>query len=300
VPGSGGCAAAVDAVRLTTLPLDYLVQFLAIDATHVYFIQASQLGAGNDALARIPLCGGPEEILVKGVSNGLAVAVGATDVYWLDSGPGYPGHGSVSRFPKTGGTPETLVPNLAAAWPLALDDAYLYWESAGQAGGMKRMSLDGGPVENIGGAYGYVNVALDDTYLYWTEFLTIGRSLKTGGGDQNLAMMPQDSSSYSPWCTAVDDTNVYVTTYIGPLFSVPKNGGTPTKIAPTARYRCLAVDKDYLYVASDDDGVLRIRKDGSSTDVIGSGVAGGATEIAVDDSNVFWGSGDGLWRWSKR
>jgi hypothetical protein len=298
-PGMGGCPAALDPVLVWSAPMDAEAQFIAKDATHIYFIEGSLHGA-PEPIARIPVCGGPVEVLATGVINGLAVAVSATDVYWLDSGH-LNGQGTLSILPKAGGTPVELVSKLGTVWPLAVDASYVYWsnEGPGPQGGMKRMPLGGGPVQSIGAAHGYVNIALDDTYAYWADPSAVGRFPKTGGVDQDLAMLVPEPMGL-PWCTAVDDTNVYVSVYFGPVYSIPKNGGTPTTIAPTDSHRCLAVDENYLYVPTDVD-IRRIRKDGSSTDIIQAGVpAAGAAEMLVDDSNVFWGDATGIWRWSKR
>jgi hypothetical protein len=292
-PATGGCPTALEAVLLASVPY-YPGLFIAKDATHIYFIQ----GPPPEAIARVPVCGGPVEVVATGAFNGQAVAVSATDVYWLDSGH-FLGQGTLTSVPKAGGAPVVLASKLGAVWPLAVDASYVYWSSAGAGpvDGMKRMPLGGGPVENIGAAHGYVNIALDDTYVYWGDLLVAGRTPKAGGGDQKLATLPPDpAADTGVWCTAVDETNVYVSVYIGPVYSIPKNGGTPTEIAPSGMHRCLAVDKDYVYVAADEN-ISRIRKDGSTTDVIGPG---GAAEVLVDDDNVFWGDATGIWRWSKR
>jgi hypothetical protein len=288
---AGGCPPAVEATLVTSAPLRVGIedfQFLAIDSSFVYF----DLSSAHE-IARVPKCGGEAEVIVDNLVTPLAIAVNDTHVYWLDQGTQH-GAGQLARRPKVGGPIETLATALLGPWPLALDGGHAYW---GDAHGTGALPLDGGPISRLSYAASYVGMALDDTYAYWGNGLSVGRFLKSGGGDEMLAQLTLDPTTgdFIVWCAAVDTSNVYVTVYIGPVFGIPKTGGAPVQLAPTARYRCLTVDQDYVYAAG-DDGVRRIRKDGSGVDVIGSS----GTEIVADESNVFWGDEDGIWRWSKR
>jgi hypothetical protein len=219
---------------------------------------------------RVPICGGSPEVIVSD-TQALALAVNDTDLFWLDEGSKN-FQGSLVRMSKEGGPKQTLVSDLSGPWPLALDATHVYW-GADSGGG--------------------VMPGTNRIYGYWTSEDSVGRFLKTGQGDETLATV---SAGDGAWCTAVDETNVYWTIYIGSVWSVPKVGGVAKALTKEAPNRCLTVDDNYVYVAA-DDGVRRVRKDGSGDDLITSM---GATEIVGDDSNVFWGNPKGIWRWSKR
>jgi hypothetical protein len=289
---AGGCPPAVEATLVMSAPPgvnnieDF--QFLAIDSSFVYFdlYSAHEIG-------RVPKCGGEVEIIVGNLVSPLAVAVNDTHVYWLDQGAQL-GEGKLARRPTAGGPVETLATGIAGPWPLALDGGHAYW---GYDMGTAALPLSGGPISHLSDAHSYVGMALDDTYVYWGNDHSVGRFLESGGGDEVLAQLTPDPTTgdFVVWCAAADTSNVYVTVYIGPVFGIPKTGGAPVQLAPTAPYRCLTVDQDYVYAAA-DDGVRRIRKDGGGADVIGLS----GTEIVADESNVFWGNGYGIWRWSKR
>lgn len=232
-------------------------------------------------------------MLVTGLVSPLAVAVNETHLYWIDQGKVF-GQSALRRASKAGFATETLAAGLGGPWPLALDASYVYW---GGDYGTDRMPLDGGATEHLSKSASYVGMALDADHAYWANYHSAGRFLKSGGGDESLATLaPDGPNDVASWCAAVDDTSLYWAVYIGSVWSVPKTGGTPKRLTQNAEpNRCLVADGDYLYVAT-DQGIHRVRKDGSSDEVIS--MEPGA-EVAVDATSVYWGNRTGIWRWSK-
>jgi hypothetical protein len=144
---------------------------LAIDATHVYWVNLSGV------VSRVPKLGGAVEVLAMGEAQPRLVAVDDANVYWtIDGRPDPPG---VRRMPKAGGTPELFA---AAESPggIALDASYAYW--ADGTGTISRRAKGGGPVQVLAaGEQGAHRIALDATRVYFTADEHIGSVPKVGG-----------------------------------------------------------------------------------------------------------------------
>ncbi|PYQ28204.1 MAG: hypothetical protein DMF56_17375 [Acidobacteria bacterium] len=155
----------------------------------------------------------------------------------------------------------------------------------------------------------FVNtLTIDATHVYYIDEFdtTLYRIPKSGGARQQLAQFPEVLVT----AIAVDDANVYVATIVGDfsatippgdIWAIPKAGGTPRTIASGVLFVTqLASDATHVYWVSvgtvklDEEEILsdgkveRVTKDGSSRQVLASGLST-PTTLSVDDANVYFG-----------
>src|SRR5436190_1016416 len=152
----------------------------------------------------------------------------------------------------------------------------------------------------------FVNtLTIDATHVYYIDEFdtTLYRIPKSGGARQQLAQFPEVLVT----AIAVDDANVYVATIVGDfsatippgdIWAIPKAGGTPRTIASGVLFVTqLASDATHVYWVSDgtvkldeeeilsDGKVERVTKDGSSRQVLASGLST-PTTLSVEDENI--------------
>lgn len=151
-------------------------------------------------------------------------------------------------------------------------------------------------------------MTIDATHVYYIDEFntTLYRIPKAGGTRQQLAQF----SDALITAMTVDDANVYVATIVGDfnatippgdIWAIPKAGGTPRTIASGVLFVAeLVADATHVYWVSvgtvklDEEEILsdgkieRVTKDGSSRQVLASGLSTPAT-LSIDDANVYFG-----------
>lgn len=284
--GAPGCPVATEPVVLAPVGA---MGFLTIDDAFVYFTDTN---AGR--VAKVPLCGGEVTTIATLQTMPLGIAVNAANVYWANQGNLF-SNGSVVFAPKTGGSAVTLASNQAAPWPVAVDEDAAYWWTHNGAGAIWRVPVGGGSPTELAADGGFAALSLDDDHVYWA-FETVGRVAKIGGEPEIYAHITGSIG----WCVAVDDTDVYWTTYVGTLQKVAKTGGSVTTLTPSGYQRCLALDETHVYFTQDaapNFGVLRVPKAGGDVELLAADPA--PSSIAVDAQNIYWTGVDGIMRMSK-
>jgi hypothetical protein len=251
--------------------------------------------------------------------SGVGVSRSGSDVYYAvyvsDSTSG------LWKVPKGGGKAEMVGPYGASQ--VTVDGQYVYTNGV-------RYPLGGGASERTPTGFSF---AMDDTSLYSADFtevtsapkgsmqltiLAAGRNgaqgISTAGswvywadysGDQVLRV-PKDGGTvevletgHFPRQVVADCVEAFATigNYGGPVVAARLDAGHATRtVAPFGN--SLAIDDGSLYVLG--PSVYRVPLDGSSDPQrIGAGftdgATGGAVQIAVDDTNVYWAADDGVW-----
>lgn len=183
------------------------VYSLALDETHVYFVQTTAaVDNGGGSVLRVPKEGGSLETLVTAFWNPTSVAVDDTHVYYTVA---VSPDGEVRRVPKAGGAPETVLTDVDNPWDIAVDATHLYVSEMNR-GRIIRQSKLGGALQELASGWigtGWLGLGENDVYFY---------ACNTGA------------------CTPSS------------FYSVPKSGGTfqllfesstgGGKVAPTARF----------------------------------------------------------------
>jgi len=233
VPGRGNCLYGV-------LDPDVFVSEIALDATHVYYVDDL-----DSILYRIPKNGGPRTKLAE-FPNVLIteMIVDDTNVY-LATLPGDFSEtlppGDIYAVPKGGGTPRTIVNGVLFATKLAADATHVYWVSVGTVKLLQEEVLSDGKVERV---------------------------TKDGATRQALA-----TGLSLPTSLGLDDTSVYFgetgqavrNTSMG-LRRVAKNGGAVTHLQDSYAVSYIEPSgNDFIFsgASADTSGLFRITKTGA-------------------------------------
>jgi len=198
-----------------------------------------------------PQGSGSPVVLASGQMSAFGIAVDGTGVYWTVSP-----HGAVMKVPIGGGSATTLASG-AAPMAIALGSTSVYWTDV-SAFTVNAVPTRGGTpttlstfVDGGGGSY-VTDITVDSTAAYWSQSTNGGygvlASVALGGG--SVTTLAQGSTVY-PGGIAVDSMSVYYTNSVSPggaVMKVPLGGGTPTKLASTAREpRAIAVAAANIY-----------------------------------------------------
>jgi hypothetical protein len=281
----GACVGGVcQPVIIGVGPANNPPENLAIDLTHAYV----SLGAGG-GVAKVPLTGGPVEILVAGV-GAEGIAVDATHVYWVNPGIEPPGgnDGAIMKVPLGGGAPTPLATDLKMPRMVALTPSHVYW-TVFYGNTVMRAAKDGSDVVTIAstgtGAFG---IALDAQFVYWTE-KSMTAPIKKAPIDGGAAILLTQGSPV-PSGIAVDADRAYWTDIVGDkLESAPLAGGAATQHASGfagGNGGLVALDATHVYWTN-GQAVLRVLKGGGAPEVFAANQTG-ALGIAVDAKAVYW------------
>lgn len=240
-PGAGRCVYG-------TLDADAFVFPLAIDATHVYYIDDFDL-----TLYRVPKEGGPRLMLASLRSVLVtSMVMDATDVYLAtipDTFTSTPPPGSISVVSKQGGTRRTVASNVIVPTSLEVDATHVYWVSAGTInfetetiladGKIERIRKDGTGREALAQSLsGPVSLVLDANDVFFSE-----SGVGTGNSSRGVRRVAKSGGSVTQvQSTHVADVITQSTTDIyfygasgdfqqSGIFRVPKGGGSVQLVA---------------------------------------------------------------------
>lgn len=182
-----------------------LARPLAVDATHLYF-------ANNNNVQRVPLAGGPAQVIAMGFDASYELTLDAMRVYWSSAD-------TVESVAKDGTGRLTLAIGQGYASGLASDGVHLFWLDH-NACAIRRVPVGGGPEQTlwqndpkdlgvcVGGT---TEIALDDKYVYWGGN-SVQRLAKTGGARELIA---DGDAVRVVRDIEVDDTHVYWLNHAG-------------------------------------------------------------------------------------
>lgn len=268
---------------------------LAVDATHIYF---SDSRAGT--ISRIPISGGPVEVLASAQNNPGAVVVDATNVYWSNQAAG---SGAVMKVPLAGGTPTTLALDGDIPGDVTIDAANVYWSTPYSAdgslsGSIEKVAIAGGSAVAITSpTNGAVPLIIDGNNVYWP---TSGNIMKTplAGGD-GVALL---SSGYDPGSIGsiggiglaggyIYFVNYAPATAFCSILRVSTAGGSPTTIASSAsKIYCVSITVDqagiYLAGINNNRSIVALSLDGTVSTTLFA--YGGATSLTVFGNSIYW------------
>lgn len=190
----------------------FYITDLATDGVAVYWDD----GAFGD-IWKVPVAGGPAELLSNGLENGGGAQPGPIRVsdgfvYWLAGD-------TIKRVP-VGGGPVTMVVSGVVVADLAVRGSTVYFSDySGDKWTIKEIPGEGGTATTVTSfAYSLPRyLALDDQNVYWLAPLAIGAQGESGvwrvpvGGGAKTRIADVTSALYHPESIAVDGTSVYWT-----------------------------------------------------------------------------------------
>lgn len=260
---------------------------LAVDATHVYFVQTGGL------IGRVPKAGGAMTSIASGQHSASSLDVSSDQVCWVDGGTHVADFrdGSIHCATKTGGNDRTIV---GAYMPsaLAVDGTTIYWvEIDGESvrkidtDGTNAATLDTSPTSKLG-------IALTPTTLVWiasgAEADVVAMNRTTG------AKMPLSTAEYAPRALALDGDDVYWLVQhslsdFGAL-RVSKAGAAPVDLVADEYYPYGLVKANGALYWTSEDRLRTIRLEGGSPSTLGEQGKIGA--LATDGEYLYWSEPD--------
>jgi hypothetical protein len=177
----------------------------------------------------------------------------------------------------------------AAPELIAVDSTSVYLAGIASGTVVKVPTAGGTPVTLACGQDQPSGIAVEAGQVYWTNQGQGGEvvSAPVGGGTPTTLASGQGA----PFAIAVDATNVYWANLTGnqAIMKVPLVGGAPSVLADAGGSLAIAARGGRVYWVS-RDAVMAVSATGGAPVTLASGQAG-AEYIAVDDTNVYWTSG---------
>ncbi len=178
---------------------------------------------------------------------------------------------------------------------MVADEGYVYWTVF--SGALRRVSIDGGPVETVvDDITNPGHVAVDGGHVYWTMGQgVVARAPKAGGSVELLSENEQD-----PVGLRVDDDNVYWARQDGFVRRVPKAGGERVTLAKDSGKVLALADSgvSLLWVqqepaAGEEPAAGAVRQVSSSGgDAATLALAPAPRAVAANGTDVLWASLD--------
>lgn len=242
IPRDGGAAIKIASPEYPT--------YVAVDATHVYWTDLRKSSSSSTGkVGRVPIGGGPEELLADGLSGPNSCTLSGADVFFAELA-------SVQSVPRVGGTiPTTVAAALTYPYYVAANTTSICWAEGGNRV-VCRPRAGGPSVELVTGTSSTIYfLAIDETHAFYA--LGAGSLMRVplaGGAPATLA--PGVDNCLYGADIELDDTRVYWS--CGPnVRVVPKAGGAVTVLAKeSAGTFAIAIDATRVYWTT-RDGALR-------------------------------------------
>lgn len=176
-------------------------------------------------------------------------------------------------------------------WAIVVDESNVYFTQKLRDGRVMQVPKAGGTAVVVAADQDTpVSLVVDATHVYWVDAAPIGRVMKApiGGGAVPTLLATSVMAEFSG--VAVDDTNVFWTTYeeSGSIMLVGKSGGIVNFIAMGKQTYPAAIvaDESDIYWISFGDGAVK----GASTfiDNIASGQVAARSGLALTEDHVYW------------
>jgi len=258
---------------------------------------------GTPSSAGLPTTAGAGETgsaggrIVQEVASSLtfpvAIAPWRGSLYFADWGT-FNHDGSVHILDEHG-VEQLRISKLQGPGGLAVNDSGIYYSEAM----LWHTSLDTSGTEALGS--GFVNdpIALGPNGVYGTGSVAGAAGIVTTGltGGPVVSLTAGYGGYYSSYGIAVDDSNVYWTTFEDPMsvMSVPLAGGAPVELATSAGPGgALAVRGGYAYWVAAGAVMKVSTRGGAQTQLAVGSKNGSIAGIAVDDTSVYWTTRDSV------
>ncbi len=188
----------------------YAARDIAVNDTHVYW---ANVGAGT--LARAPLAGTGEEVVISGLTQPWSIAISSTTLVWTENETG---HVYVASLDS--GQAPTLLATTPGAWDVVMDATNVYWTTV-FGGSVYAAPLAGGaPAMLAGDLTPPQALAISGDRLFFGTAADAGVfSVPTTGG------APTSLVEKGGFGVAADGEHVYFGEYDGRLARVPLGGG---------------------------------------------------------------------------
>jgi hypothetical protein len=244
--------------------------------------------ATNNVVGSLALDGdAAPAMLATDLTRGFGLAVDATSIFFTDEGPSSMYAGAVRKMARDGTGVTTLLDRLLGPSYLAIDATHVFWTSSNC---VCEMSHDGSNFNLDVFEIAAGPLAVDATTIYYVDETaeTIARVPIGGGTPTMLAPYPADSLAVSGhqlfWATRDMPGRIEVLDLSStePPVTIATAGANDTM-------RQLAIVDDEIYWYG-FDSVERAKLDGSSHEVLSQ--REDAQGLAVDGSDVYWGSWD--------
>jgi len=292
-----GCKSAVWKARVLADKQDHPSKIIS-DGSYVFYVTGGTLASQNEGtnnVNRISLKDGTVSVLVKGGEHFPSATLAADEkfLYWSEPGKIY-------RVPKTGGESEMIVSD-APGKPdeMVLDDQNIYWLVWGGTGSHNLPVLSakktGGPTQRLAtGQEGYSGLCVDRDFVYWVAATGIRKVAKSGGADTFLYRNPnkgpmsdmvQDTDNL--FYAQMDNRNNWV------LMKISKQGGEPTKVAPSVSETMQFVTNDsFIYYfdreTTSNYALRKVSTGGGEPVTLDRGADDWNQYLAVDQTQVYF------------
>jgi hypothetical protein len=262
---------------------------LTLDSGAIYWTEILCCAIhGNGVVKRAPLAGGPVTVLAQGRDWPGEIVVDALRAYWVEGGiyGTVEGYGRILTLPLAGGSPSSIADSGPGKLPaFAVDDTHVYFANKWT---VKRVPLDGGPVEQLG--RGYFNIdqlVTDGSHVYWVETpQAIVYRVSVNGGPVTLV-----GAGLGPSATLdLDATNVYWVDHYDTIRKAPKAGGATVVLAgPLPFFSEIVTDGIDVHFVEDDSGAAgRIPVGGGATSPTTGTEVRSQVSLALDQQDLYW------------
>lgn len=292
-----GCKSVVWKARVLADKQDHPSKIVS-DGSSVFYVTGGTVASRNEGtnnVNRISLKDGSLSVLVKGGDHlpSDTLAVDEKFVYWSEPGKIY-------RVPKAGGESEMIVSD-APGKPdeMVLDNENIYWLVWGGSGSHNMPVLfakkTGGSTQELAtGQEGYSGLCVDRDFVYWIAAKGISKVAKTGGPDtlvyRNPNKGPMSGMVQDPenlFYAQMDNRNDWV------LMKISKQGGEPTKLAPSiSEVMDFVADENSIYYfdgeTSSTFALRKVSTKGGEPATLDRGQDSWNKYLAVDKSQLYF------------
>ena len=232
--------------------------------------------------------------LATGFTDLAGVTATETDVYFTELGPG-----NVSSVPLAGGSVGAIATATGTPGPIVIAGGFLFWADTG-AGKLVRRALTGGPITTATPTPGKSPRAIAATADRLVVAAVGGASVgEIQQYDFAFSPGPSVAGVANPFDVALAGASIYWTESSGSRIGMGTIGGATNQELTLGEPGCesIAANAAGVYWTRPDDGLVRM---------ISTMTGAGATTLAamelapmsvtVDDTDVYWLTGDGLLR----
>jgi len=299
-----------DVLNQTNLGIIGSMTSLVSDGTNLFYSTVPDLSAGGtteqpEYIVKLPVGGGAPQTLASTTKGGPALSgFGIDDAniyyYFFETG--------ISKLAKTGGMPTSIVTlGFQLNCGFTLDATSIFY---GDELALTQVPKAGGTPTKLWSDPNVVptNFVADADNIYFvgdppidvtadagvTELSSIYRIAKTGGTPTKITQLMSDPTlGEAIWLLALDGDNLVYSTATDPfaptvdfaIYTIPKAGGTPTKIA--AAGPAFAVAGGTVYYG-DRSSLKKVSEAGGAPVDLGVSTPDGVNVMALDTTNLYW------------